>query len=179
MSLKESADDLFLDVVVTGDIGGSVRRQEARGQQRLLAAGLLPASIPSYGLPVNGAEVLRVWGVDLGGSLEGDPLFQRATLPAGWTLEPTEHPLWSELRDEQGRQRAGVFYKAAIYDRRAALHLCSYFSISRYEGPGGRVMFKVIDASGGERFEASDHHTAIAWLETHYPNWRDPKAYWT
>lgn len=33
-------------------------------------------------------------------------------LPDGWTIESTDHPMWNNLLDDKGRNRAKVFYKA-------------------------------------------------------------------
>jgi len=52
-----------------------------------------------------------------------DDLFTSVTLPEGWHKEATEHAMWSKLIDDQGRERASIFYKAAFYDRSAFMSI--------------------------------------------------------
>lgn len=52
-----------------------------------------------------------------------DDLFYAVKLPAGWGKEGTEHNMWSVLKDETGKVRAEIFYKAAFYDRKANIRL--------------------------------------------------------
>lgn len=128
-----------------------------------------------------------------------DDLFIQALLPAGWKKEATDHSMWSDLLDEQGRKRGGIFYKAAFYDRRADMHLNRFLCITREyvdasrnkaTGRPERVAIRVQDATGAilydagsiayGDYQASDQAEAAcrAWLEEHYPDWQSPLAYW-
>jgi len=92
---------------------GAIEAQEAQGQRELVAAGtLLPREF-------HDSAALEKFGVKFGQVVEGDDLFVHAELPPGWRLEASSHPMHSDLLDEKGRKRAGIFYKAAFYDRRA------------------------------------------------------------
>jgi predicted metal-dependent phosphotriesterase family hydrolase len=99
--------------------------------------------------------------------------------------------MWSDLLDEQGRKRAGVFYKAAFYDRSAHLSMNSRFSINSYAGTTDEEIRQCqVEAEGGyvkvfgtykrgdydelERIEAE----AKAWLTENYPDWKNRSAYW-
>ena len=104
---------------LAGGVEGAVEGQEARGQQKLVQSQVLPADVRGS----RAEEVLREWGVELGRPVEGDPMFRYAALPKGWQKRPTEHSMWSELVDAEGRVRAEIFYKAAAYDRRAFMNL--------------------------------------------------------
>lgn len=98
--------------------GGSPRSiltQESRGQEELVNSEQLPTEI-------DGKEKLEALGVVFGEPLEDDPLFCNAQLPYGWKKRPTDHSMWSELVDASGNVVAGIFYKAAFYDRRAFMH---------------------------------------------------------
>lgn len=53
--------------------------------------------------------------------LEDDSLFREVELPPGWRKVPTEHYMHTNLVDDLGRKRAGIFYKPEFYDRRAHL----------------------------------------------------------
>lgn len=90
----------------------SIERQEAQGQQQLV----ISSQLPTKGLTSDDAARC---GIQIVGPSSGDDLFVDVVLPTGWALKPTDHSLWSELVDDQGVKRAGVFYKAAFYDRRA------------------------------------------------------------
>ncbi len=48
-----------------------------------------------------------------------DPLFYTTVLPKGWQINPTTHPLWTELVDDKDKTIALIFYKAAFYDMAA------------------------------------------------------------
>lgn len=68
-------------------------------------------------------ETLETAGVKFGEVVEGDSLFQYVELPVGWKKQGTDHDMWSSLHDENGKEVATIFYKAAFYDRRAHLGL--------------------------------------------------------
>ena len=56
-------------------------------------------------------------GVTMGDNI--DALFVRASLPDGWRMQKTEHHMWTDIVDGEGRKRGELFYKASIYDRAA------------------------------------------------------------
>lgn len=64
-------------------------------------------------------KALEGWGFKFGDVCTGDPMFIEVELPEGWERKPSEHSMWSYIVDDQGRERIGVFYKAAFYDRKA------------------------------------------------------------
>lgn len=126
-----------------------------------------------------------------------DQLFQNATFPAGWVIRPTDHSMHSEILDDKGRVRGGVFYKAAFYDRRANAHLKQRYTVEpRYSDlaggenlPADTQQIVVADAGVAMKtfgdpvpqrdWEAAEPHrkAAIEWLEANYPE-NDPTAYW-
>jgi hypothetical protein len=140
---------------------------------------------------------LSHWGTEFHGLVDGDPMFQYVTLPKGWKKVGTDHSMWSNLVDEQGRKRAGIFYKAAFYDRSAHLSLECRFS-ARYDydrmankgeivgvvKDGEKVIYttEVRSCSGKDRsdYELTDAATkdATDWLSKNFPEWGDPTAYW-
>jgi hypothetical protein len=163
---------------------GGIEAQERAGQGRLVASEALPKECPRAELEAMGV----VFGEDV------DDLFINATLPPGWKKERTDHAMWSNLLDEQGRKRGAIFYKAAFYDRRADMHLCRAINVTRRYGDndsvdvavvrGDEVLFVTerIDGSVRERayFDATDaaEKQAREWADEHYPDWRNPLAYW-
>lgn len=134
---------------------------------------------------------------------DGQPLFVACTYPPGWTLVPTDHSMWSEVKDDKGRVRASVFFKAAFYDCHShTFGLEKRYSVTAfYRHPDGRESIGVKDTGTGEllyaaltyastparssipreeRNQADDRaeKEAVAWRAEHFPNWEDPLAYW-
>ena len=95
--------------------GGGIEEQEKQGQQELCESMQLPSNGDWDGL----AKI----GVKRGNLVEGDDVFVHAELPPGWQIKPTDHSMWSKLVDENGVEKASIFYKAAFYDRCAFIRL--------------------------------------------------------
>ena len=136
----------------------------------------------------------------------GDPiddLFIAATLPPGWTREPTDHSMWSYILDEHGRKRVAVFYKAAFYDRKAHANLENRFSvrtvygdIDKEFGIGAAEQCYAVTDCGKEVWrgevvtppdrpdrawydaDEARRKMAAAWLTERYPDHADPTANW-
>jgi len=98
---------------------GGIEAQEAAGQRTMCAKAILP-KFASFNEPINRDEYTAL-GITFGP--DHDDLFVCVTLPDGWQVVPTEHSMWSNLVDSFGRERASIFYKAALYDRRAHIRL--------------------------------------------------------
>jgi len=107
---------LLAEGMITGDATSFIEGQERAGQHQIVNSDRLPAD---HGDDSPWLEL----GFTFGDPDPADPLFCPATLPPGWKREGSDHAMWSHLTDEHGRQRAGVFYKAAFYDRKASMHL--------------------------------------------------------
>lgn len=58
-----------------------------------------------------------------------DRLFWQCEFPKGWRKKPTDHSMWSDLLDDKGRKRAGIFFKAAFYDRDAFIGLTPRYGV--------------------------------------------------
>lgn len=110
-----------LDAALRGDFRnaeiastpGGIEAQEAQGQRDLVAQQLIP---------IQGAnEAANKLGIVLG--KEADDLFFYAELPKGWEIRATDHSMWSDLIDADGKKRAAIFYKAAFYDRKAFIRI--------------------------------------------------------
>ncbi len=177
---------------VLGGNPGAIEAQEARGQQQLAV---------SSQLPTDGIACAEGMGIKVIGPVEGDPLFMKVELPAGWQIKPTDHSMWSDLLDDKGRKRAGIFYKAAYYDRSAHMGArCRYNSGSEpqggYDAPGynykttplvayvndgnTRLWTSAPIPKGEKSWEASDTARAMAhvWALEHFPLYEDTNAYW-
>lgn len=116
---------------------GGIERQEAAGQRTLVDSAMLPKEI-------SGAtrEQLTALGFKFGADV--DELFVTCELPPGWTTRGTDHSMHSDLLDEQGRKRAGIFYKAAFYDRRADMSMERRYRVDCYRD-GSRADMRRVD----------------------------------
>lgn len=130
-------------------------------------------------------KIFEKIGIKFGDSVDGDPMFQEVTLPDGWKKVSTGHSMWSDLVDDKGRRRAGIFYKAAFYDRSAHMNIVGRFSTDTYKYDDKGV---VLDGGSAELFEHKHNGEydgrEIArkhceqWLDEHYSDWKDNTAYW-
>lgn len=91
---------------------GSIEAMEARGQRELTQATQLPRE--GY----NEFGRAAVLGFEVIGD-GADPLFYDVRMPEGFRIQATDHSMWSDLLDAEGKKVASIFYKAAYYDRRA------------------------------------------------------------
>jgi hypothetical protein len=108
----------------TGDPTNMILEQEARGQEQLVNSDVLPSKINSpRGFDVK-AKMTDELGFKFGELVDGDPLFQHVELPKGWKkVADSGSDMWSQVVDEQGRERISIFYKAAFYDRDAFMNV--------------------------------------------------------
>lgn len=94
---KESRDNPLLALLQTAGPGG-IEAQEQCGQDELVQSKEIP-------------KRCRI--------TDEDNIFRPVEFPEGWSIKATDHSMWSDLIDDKGRKRAGIFYKAAFYDRSA------------------------------------------------------------
>lgn len=163
---------------------GGIEAQEAAGQAMLCAAAQLPKEM--HGCT---REQLEAIGFKFGADV--DNLFVSCTLPPGWKKQATDHSMHSNLLDDKGRVRAGIFYKAAFYDRRADLNWSRRFRVSSYEDGADQDHSRVVVKDGSTvvyvagEYKARDYSAcegleklARVWLTEQYPNWQDSFAHW-
>lgn len=176
---------------------GGIEAQEKAGQTTLVAmSDRLPIQIGGY--TGEALEMLRGrMATELGfkWGQHADELFIFCKLPEGWKIKASEHSMHSDLLDADGCVRAGIFYKAAFYDRKADMRLnCRYVVFSDYTGEdykNRKVTFSAKDTKTntllwtGETIPSSDYKAGDQqellvreYLEKHFPNYRDPMEYW-
>lgn len=97
---------------------GSIEAQESKGQRELVNSSQLPRNANPYS-GIVAKDAYEKMGIKVIGESKGDDLFYDVILPNGWALKATDHSLWSELFDGDGKKRASIFYKAASYDRKS------------------------------------------------------------
>ena len=169
---------------------------QERGQKSFLISPSLPTKIEGVN-GLDGERALHQMGVQLGPCFEKDPLFRRAKLPQGWQKVPPDehHPTITVIVDDQGRQRGSVYFNNTPSDRTARLDLQTRFSVSlRGYELDERITCDVLDAGTAifstppvdrcddhledVRHENKARQEATTWLDDHYPDWRNPAAYW-
>jgi hypothetical protein len=122
--------ELLLGGMSGENVSNVIERQEKRGQRTIERSEKLPLNKnkhtgkedPTY------KDKLTVMGIAIGEEI--DDLFMSVQLPEGWRIKGTDHSMWSNLVDDEGRNRASIFYKAAFYDRDAYLSFNKRFSVS-------------------------------------------------
>lgn len=172
---------LLMDGLV-GKSDGSIERMEAQGQQALVASADLPLDMGN----VTREEVTEHTGIVFGEPV--NDLFVSVTLPEGWEKRATDHSMHSNLVDDKGRTRGGIFYKAAFYDRSANLHFRRFYTAeNRWTGAGSDGA-EVKNADGNvlkffpplEDEKSWDNQArAQAWLDEQYPDNNSVWAYWS
>ena len=182
------------NAIVAGTPGG-IEAQEAAGQRTLVSNfNRLPKNYIGRDGRNFPRELLERLGFKIGG--EVDVIFYAIEAPDGWTMKPTDHSMHSDVLDDKGRRRMGVFYKAAFYDRNAHFHFTTrYVADVEYRDDPSRDWDKgerrsvvkdgdtILHAEpwlpNGEfkQHDATDQKCE-RWLDERYPAWRSPEAYW-
>ena len=93
----------------------AIENQEAQGQIELCNSSQLPRT--GWYDDIKKEYIKR--GIKVIGISKYDDLFYDVELPKDWKIKPTDHSMWSELRNEKDIVIANIFYKAAFYDRNA------------------------------------------------------------
>jgi hypothetical protein len=162
---------------------GGIEAQEAAGQSELVVSAMIPKAI-------HGAtrEQLTAIGFQFGADV--DDLFVTCKLPAGWSKRATSHSMHSHLIDDKGRVRAGIYYKAAFYDRHASMSVDRRFSINQYsDGPDdsratvildGGAIIKTVGYVAKDNYKGMEplYVEAVATLTATHPDYQNPLAYW-
>ncbi len=131
-----------------------------------------------------------------------DDILCRATLPKGWTLEETDHCLWTDIKDENGRIRGSMYYNSLPYDRSARMSLrCRYgvhvgsvvedsFVEEIYFGNEQEKLFvagqirrargQISREEADARFDREDALRKMAeeFGDANYPGWKSVHSYW-
>lgn len=186
-ALKAAVEGDLTNFLVASTPGG-IERQEAAGQAAMVANF---KTLPKDMDRAVGEKLGFVYGED------ADEIFVSVTPPAGWSLKPTSHSMHSDLLDDKGRRRAGIFYKATFYNRNANGHWHTRYGVERdYDEEGRGYTLHVRDRSTGtslhsirvdrseedgaqgyERARVLDND-ALHWLNENFAEHRDPLAYW-
>lgn len=158
-------------------------------QKALVCQDLLPREVDGF-RKVSWELLCRRWGLHVMGDLHAE--FFAIEVPSGWRLQPVAHDsLWSLILDEQGRERASVYYQANA----AILYLHHRYNIfSHYLDPTDPTV-RIISARDERRifrefgriysdeilYFQEVHRVEMQahdWFDSEYPGWRSPFAYW-
>ena len=188
------------------DPSAAIENQEKRGQQAVVRFKRLPKETNNYGAKDKIAftqEQYAKMGIEI---LEDcDDLFWSVKLPEGWDIRATDHTMWNELVDNNGRVRAMFFYKAAYYDRKAFINFETRFKVevdhtadydavgytawkeSDWQGTvkdGDKVIFStecvptVGDYLKDEEIKKPLWAKLEDFMKVNYPDYEDVSAYW-
>lgn len=116
-----------------------IENQEAKGQRELVKSDVMPVDL--FGQK----ESFIAMGFEFGDPVPGDKVFQYAKLPEGWKKQPTNHSMWSNIVDAEGRVRVNIFYKAAFYDRAAHASLAERYSYDVVGNDYDKCVCNVVD----------------------------------
>lgn len=177
--------------------------------QDLFSGAQAEAVAESAMLPIDGTngseEKLQKWGFVLGEPIDGT--FRRATLPPGWKMKRSDHPMWTFILDDRGRQRGQMFVKSMFVMTEAHVQWSGRFAVRGPITADGRdyhdledgesaQMHYIAEKKGvGEVFRTDSRLVTVSmesysireamreevqrWLNGNYPDWRyDDFAYW-
>lgn len=176
-----------LENLVVASTPGGIVAQEARGQKDFVNASTLPKD---GGMGKDSRETLELFDIKVIGDM--DDIFYNVELPIGWHKEATDHNMWNKLIDEQGRQRASIFYKAAFYDRHAHIsfeyrYRANHEPVHGYDAPYSpdETYYAVIKDCGNEIWRSAEtydynesYKVAENELLNQYPDAKSLTAYW-
>lgn len=142
-----------------GNPSDYIYTQEAEGQTSFVNSSTLPTKNRDR-------DAFERLGVQFRDTVQGDDMFEHVELPAGWTKERTDHSMWSDLRDAQGRKVGSIFYKAAHYDRDAFIDMTQRFSV------------KIFGRYGDDPFTIEPGHLVAAVMDCDTVLWKtDPSPF--
>lgn len=99
---------------------------------------------------------------------DGTDLFVAVTAPDGWDIKRTDHSMWSNFVDEQGRIRGRQFYKGAFYDLDAFYSFNSRFYVeTEYEELPPPVMVDTFV----EEWKDIGHQSTYHGYRTHFDDY--------
>jgi hypothetical protein len=186
--------DLLFGVPGASD---QILADEAAGQKDFVGSDTLPIDMRNAT-----REQLMAVGFEFGEPT--DNLFIACKLPDGWTKKATSHSMHSTLHDDKGRERAGIFYKAAFYDRSAHISFRRRYNWNQQpvggydqedyrEKPdeaivtdGNTIIWRsepvnldaIEDLTERYRAQNKQRDKAKTWLGENFPEWESPFAYW-
>lgn len=125
------------------------------------------------------------------------PRYVRVELPSGWRVIPTNDYKWTNLVDEKGRKRGEIYCMPTFNLPDTYIQACCRYtivfvradlnmsqSISQVKDceqvlfTSQPFTFKLHDVESSLSAQHKAGSQSVNWLNEHFPNWRDPSAYW-
>ncbi len=162
------------------------------------SAAIMPLQIEcmsTYSQDYNGKEVLEAVGVEFFDPIENDPTLQLVKLPVGWKIFSNNSQVM--LLDEIGRNRADIYYKDTPFGNgqvavfvRSRHYICTDVAENskvvlvramKNKVSGSRMVYATTALATHGYRDALDaaKGQVETWLDCHYPDWRNPTAYWS
>jgi len=120
--------------------------------------------------------------------------FRRCMLPEGWTpVAASESTMQVRLQDGQGRLRAKIFYKPGSQGGGASMQLWTRFTVQLKTSDdaqwaevydGNELIHttdkgaKTVDKLGFTASSQPQYVSAESWLDSRWPDHKNPLAYW-
>lgn len=143
--MNETDKALFMMALLSGQTSSdAIIQEEKRNQGLVCSKKMLPkrmidssvpkeefANVPKYPAPNHFEEFYKVvdsytrnWYNSLGIKIidDSNSALYQVELPEGWKLEPTDHDMWSTLKDANGTLVADVFVKMTFGFGEATLY---------------------------------------------------------
>lgn len=128
---------------------------------------------------------------DVGFTFEetADNVLCNGTLPEGWKTK-ADCENWLDFIDEKGRERGSIFFKYTFMERRGYMYLTPWFYVHTSDGVRPPFTVSVKNGKGETIFVAGQSKTwyskemfdlkkkAKEFLDSNYPDWRNPAKYW-
>jgi|GEM_PF-2399697 len=89
----------------------------------------------------------------------GDGVMQDALIPADWSVKATDHAMWNDIFDEQGRKRGNFFYKASFYDRRAHMNLHNRLDVHSVKDGDNTIVYFGEDGEKGTKLHIAGQYS--------------------
>jgi hypothetical protein len=186
-SPRPFGSDEALLLVASAMSGGSARAID----ERIVADQI--ERVVSDTLPTKGLSDLAAFGIEVLRPVPNDSLLSFVKM-GDWKKRRTDHPMWTEVLDPQGRVRA-LSFSGPFYDRDEFLDVFPRYTVQtdsdHFKATGDMVAFVKDAATGAEVFrtdpcrggEAYDlrqvaQQRARVWLDTNFPEWKTCTAYW-
>jgi hypothetical protein len=181
---------------VASDDASACDHQSHSAQRLLVSSDLVP-------MQIGGAQLWELEQMGFVFGAQTHRLFMHAQFPEGWKKVATDHPLHTDVVDEMGRRRAGIFYRADLCNQRADMTMFARYQIDAFARATDGVGYDVAVTDCGstvERFgtwsdgakAGSREQTqsaqrareklaaqARAWLHKKRPKWHNPLLYWS
>lgn len=169
----------------------AIEMQEAHGAASVRNSQQIPRDNP-------GREVLASLGIEVGEDDPNDRLFVNATFPGGWHRVATGSAYWTHFVPPWSVGPVlKVFYKAAFYDRSAAMHIGDRYDITGWSDDNETKLnvMRVRDLGTGEtlfttpivrkgtsnqwRDEDDARAVCVKWANDNLPEgWDKPATAW-